>query len=296
MVTLTPTRPPTGRRRRRRARLAPPPLASLGGLPFFAFMAVFLIIPIGANLVQTFRSGGAWSLGPLRKVFTPQYLSAFVETFNLSVLTAFVGGVLGLGLAWALATIERPVWLRTFTMSFSSLASQSGGVTLAYAFIAMLGTQGLLTRFAPGLMEDFSLVSFWGVAVVYLYFQVPLMAVLTLPAFSALKSAWREAAMSLGATRWQYVRDVVAPILWPPVVGSLLVLFANAFAAYATAYALAGGGLNLVPILIGFFISGNVLLEPSFAAALVTVMMVFIIGAMGLRILLERRSSAWLDP
>lgn len=93
----------------------------------------------------------------------------------------------------------------------------------------------------------------------------------------------------------QFLRDVALPVLWPPIVGSLLLLFANAFAAYATAYALAGGSLNLIPIVIGFLISGNVLLNPSLAAALVTWMMIIILIAMGLRLVLTRRSDKWLS-
>ena len=189
--------------------------------------------------------------------------------------------------------------IRDRVNSFSALAAQSGGVQLAYAFIALLGTNGLLTgvirKVFPNFGEVFSITDFAGVALVYLYFQVPLMTVLMLPSMSSLKKEWFDAASSLGATRMQFLRDVALPVLWPPIVGSLLLLFANAFAAYATAYALAGGSLNLIPIVIGFLISGNVLLNPSLAAALVTWMMIIILIAMGLRLVLTRRSDKWLS-
>jgi len=121
------------------------------------------------------------------------------------------------------------------------------------------------------------------------------MAILMLPAMGGVKKAWYEAAASLGASKFQYLRDVAVPVLWPSIIGSLLLLFANAFAAYATAYALAGGSLNLVPIVIGFLISGNVLLNPGLAAALVTWMMIIILAAMGIRFLLTRKSDQWLS-
>lgn len=272
----------------------------LGALPFFVFVAAFLIIPIIANTIVAFQApGGGFTFDTMAQAMGPDYRSAFVDTAFLSLITAVVGGVFGMILAWALVTADRPGWLKGLVNSFSALASQSGGVQLAFAFIAALGTQGLITvaleRIFPGLMSDFSITSFTGVAIVYMYFQVPLMAILMLPAMGGVKKAWYEAASSLGATRIQYLRDVALPVLWPSILGSLLLLFSNAFAAYATAYALAGGSLNLVPILIGFFISGNVLLNPGMAAALVTWMMIIILVAMGIRFLLSRKSDQWLN-
>lgn len=272
----------------------------LGALPFFAFIAAFLIIPIIANTIVAFQApDGSFTVETMATAIGPDYRSAFVDTALLSIITAVGGGVLGLILAWALVTADRPGWLKGLVSSFSALASQSGGVQLAFAFIAALGTQGLITGliewFFPGSMSEFSITNFTGVTIVYLYFQVPLMAILMLPALGGVKKAWFEAASSLGATRWQYLRDVALPVLWPSILGSLLLLFSNAFAAYATAYALAGGSLNLVPILIGFFISGNVLLNPGMAAALVTWMMIIILAAMGIRFLLTRKSDQWLN-
>ncbi|OFS21394.1 ABC transporter permease [Corynebacterium sp. HMSC04H06] len=271
----------------------------LGALPFLAFMAAFLVIPILANVVRAFQApDGSFSLTTMAEAIDEAYRPAFALTFNLSALTALIGGVLGLIVAWALTNPSGPRWLPGLVNSFSALAAQSGGVQLAYAFIALLGTQGLLTTainmVMPSFGEWFSITDFWGVSLVYLYFQVPLMTILMLPAMAGLKKEWYDAAASLGATRGQFIKDVAVPVLWPSILGSVLLLFANAFAAYATAYALAGGSLDLVPIIIGFFISGNVLLNPGMAAAMVTWMMVIIIVAMAVRFFLTRRSNKWL--
>lgn len=278
-------------------------------LPFFIFVAAFLILPILANIARAFRSAtGEPSVSTMIEALGPTYLASFGLTIALSLLTAVVGGALGIVLIWALtantseeASNAGPFrrWLSAMVRSFSALAAQSGGVQLAYAFIALLGTQGLLTvviqKVYPGFADAFSITNFWGVSLVYLYFQVPLMVVLMLPAMAAMRKEWFDAASSLGATRVRFVIDIAFPILWPSIVGALLLLFANSFAAYATAYALAGGSLNLISIVVGFFISGNVFLNPGLAAALVTWMMIIIIAAMGLRLLLSRRSERWLQ-
>ncbi|MER8026228.1 ABC transporter permease subunit [Glutamicibacter protophormiae] len=271
----------------------------VGALPLLMFLALFLILPIAANVVTSFWVNGAFSFSAMAQLLEPQYLDAFIQTFNLSLLTAAVGGVLGLLLAWALATGRKPAWLQNLVLSFSAVASQMGGVALAFAFIATLGVQGFATQAILGLTgwdlsQDIQLASFSGLALVYLYFQIPLMAILMLPAFGALKKQWQEAANSLGASRLRYLLDIALPIMWPSIAGSLLLLFANSFGAYATAYALAGGRVNLVPILIGFFISGDVMNDESFAAALVTGMVVVVVAAMGLRSLAERKANRWL--
>lgn len=271
-----------------------------GAVPFFAFVTVFLIIPVIANVWAALTPGGQLSTSSLTQLAEPQYADAFLMTTNLSLVTALLGGILGLILAWALTVVTRPAWLARLVMSYSALASQSGGVPLAFAFIAALGSQGLVTLLVtdvfPGSLDGFRLDSFWGVALVYLYFQAPLMTVLILPALGALTQQMSEAAQTMGASRLRYLTDIALPILTPSIVGALLLLFANSFSAYATAYALAGGGLNLVPIVIGFFLRGNVMLDESMAAALATGMMLVIIVAMGIRLLIERRSRRWQLP
>jgi len=272
----------------------------IGLIPYFAFIAVFLLLPILANVWTSVHDNtGGWTLDSLKKIGTEQYLSAFLNTMALSAVTALLGGALGLLVAWALATLERPRWLKSVMLSFSVVASQLGGIPLAFAFIAAIGSQGMITiavSDATGwdLTDAFALSSFWGLVVVYLYFQVPLMAILVLPAIMGIRREWSESARSLGAGRLRYLVQIMLPILSPAIGGAILLLFANSFSAFATAYAVSGGGANLIPILIGFFISGNVLSDQSLGAALATGMMVVITLAMLLRHLLVRRTTRWL--
>ncbi len=273
--------------------------AWLGVLPYFAVVAIFLVLPVVVNVWSGLHYQQAFSFQNMAKAVQGQYLNSFANSIALSALTAVVGGALGLVLGWALAgPIRGPRWFREATHTFTTVASQSGGVALAFAFIAAVGTQGLLTRAMIHLVgwdisKTFPLTNFWGLALVYLYFQVPLMAILVLPAIEGLRKEWSEAAESLGASRIQYLRDVAAPIMSPAIAGALLLLFANAFAAYATAYALAGSAVNLVPIVLGFFLSGNVLFDTSFASAMATWMIIIVLVALGLRILLLNKSSKW---
>ena len=76
------------------------------------------------------------------------------------------------------------------------------------------------------------------------------MVIVFLPALDGLRQEWWEASASLGGSSWSYWRHVGGPILAPSFLGALLLLFANAFSAYATAAALVSQGSPIVPLQI----------------------------------------------
>ncbi|MCC6206199.1 MAG: ABC transporter permease subunit, partial [Hyphomicrobiales bacterium] len=186
------------------------------------------------------------------------------------------------------------------TMTFSGVASNFAGVPLAFAFLATLGRLGLVTVLLRDLFgfnlyaTGFNILSFWGLTLTYLYFQIPLMVVIITPAIDGLKKEWGEAAATLGATGLQYWRMVAIPVLWPSFLGTVILLFANAFGAIATAYALTGSSLNIVPILLYAQIRGDVLHNPHLGYALAFGMIVVTGLANIFYIWFRVRSERWL--
>ncbi len=193
-----------------------------------------------------------------------------------------------------------PKFIRGPLLTFSGVASNFAGVPLAFAFIATIGPAGLITLYLKtqwGInlrAMGFNLLGLWGVIVTYLFFQIPLMILIITPALDGLKREWREAASILGATRSQYWRMVALPILFPSLLGTLALLFANAFGAVATAYALAGPQLNIVPIKLYAQIRGDVLGNPHLGYALAFGMIVITGVANTLYIWLRARAERWL--
>ena len=161
-----------------------------------------------------------------------------------------LGALIGLLMALAIIRGGLPSWIRNAVMTFSGVASNFAGIPLAFAFLATLGRLGLVTVVLKALRHQhlrrggFNLLSFWGLTLTYLYFQIPLMILIIAPAIHGLKKEWNEAAATLGATTWQFWRYVGIPVLWPNLLGTLSLLFANAFGAIATAYALSGLGVQ----------------------------------------------------
>jgi putative spermidine/putrescine transport system permease protein len=283
----------------RRGRSAAGVVSVLGLLPFFAFVGVFLLWP-ALSVVRSAVTGDDGVTGEfLGEAMSGQYRRSFEYSIRLSVVTALLGGLVGTALAYAVATLARPRWLRRAMTAWSGVAANLGGVPLAFAFIAALGTQGLVTKLLDGLGLDiigagFRISDFWGLVTVYLYFQIPLMVLVMGPAIDGLRPTWREAAANLGASGPAYWRHVAVPILAPSAVGGLLLLFANAFSAYATAYALSSQA-NIVPLQIRFVLQGNVITgEEDLGFALATWMIVIMAVVVVGNVLLQRRTARWL--
>jgi putative spermidine/putrescine transport system permease protein len=247
----------------------------VGVLPFFLFALLFLILPTGFLMVGAFQdSHGHFTLTNFLGLLEPTVLDAYWISFKVSAASSIGGAVLGSLLAWAAVQGKLPGWIRPTLMTFSGVASNFAGVPLAFAFICTLGRVGLVTLLLKKFTginlysTGFSILSFWGLTITYLYFQIPLMVLIVTPALDGLRREWREACDCLGGTAFQYWRYVALPVLWPSVLGATLLLFANSFGAVATAYALTGSSLNIVTILLFAQIRGDVLHNQNLGYAL----------------------------
>lgn len=275
--------------------------AWLGLLPFLLFAFAFMLLPAGAILVGSFQdSDGAFTLANFANLLTPAILSSYAVTIKVSATTAVLGGLLGFLIAYAITLGGLPKPLRSFMSTFSGVASNFAGVPLAFSFISTLGRMGVVTVLLRTIFgfelydTGFNLYGFWGLTLTYTYFQIPLMILIIQPALDGMKKEWREASECLGAGAFQYWWKVGIPVLLPPILASLILLFGNAFGAYATAYALTGGMINLVPILIGAQIRGNVLHDANLGYALAFGMVIVMTVVIIAYTWLQKISSRWV--
>ncbi len=285
---------------------APPPprrlsLEWLGVAPFVIFAVMFLILPtlylIGAAFIGR---DGQFTFENIAGLFTEQILAAYWISIRISGASAIIGALIGLAIALAIIRGRLPAPLRSAVMTFSGVASNFAGVPLAFAFISTLGRLGLVTIILKTVFDidiyraGFNLLSFWGLTLTYLYFQIPLMVLMIAPAIDGLKKEWSEAAQTLGASTWQFWRYVGLPIIWPSFLGTLSLLFANAFGAIATAYALTGSSLNIVPILLYAQIRGDALQNPGLGAALALGMIAITALANIIYLVISARAERWM--
>lgn len=290
-------------------------LSWLGLLPFFVFVGLFFLMPIGVILFTALRKT-VRARDPVTQQFVGQtsftgenisnslkgiYSTSLRNSVELSAITAVIGAIVGLLLAYAIVK-SKSIVLRQIVTAAAAVMANFGGIPLAFLFVATVGNAGMLTtalqdHFGISLQNDvgFRLTTLIGIALVYLYFLIPLMVLVMTPALEGLKPQWAEAAENLGASRWHYWRFVAGPVLLPNVLGSVLLLFCSAFSAYATAYALVGQSFPLVPTQISSVLSGNVLSgQENLGAALALDMVVIVLPLTVVYQLLQRRTSRWL--
>jgi putative spermidine/putrescine transport system permease protein len=276
-------------------------LTWVGVAPFFLYVGLFLLLP---SVVIAFGSvttkDGTPTLANMTEIFQPYLIKSFMNSAIISIASAIIGAIAGALLAYAVATGNPRGALRRMVTSASGVLAQFGGVTLAFAFIATVGTVGFVTLFLKDRGIDIFANGVWlyelsGLTLVYTYFQIPLMVLVFLPALDGIRPQWREATESLGGSTWHYWRYVAGPLLAPAFLGCTLLLFANGFSAYATTAALVTQGGIIVPLQISnLFTSETGRAQPGLAKALALAMIVIVTIVMLLYTLLQRRTSRWL--
>ena len=249
-------------------------LAVLCLVPFAVFFIVFQIAPLVWVLVHSVQSEETgWGLANFIKIFNSKfYLQAIQHSLEISFWSSLFGIVIAILGSYSLRKVDSR--LRNFVNAFANMTSNFSGVPLAFAFIILLGFNGSITIMLKqaGIIEDFNLYSKTGLIILYTYFQIPLGVLLLYPAFDALREDWRESASLLGANSWQFWRFVGLPVLTPALLGTFVILLANALGAYATVYALTTGNFNVLPIRIAAMVSGDISLDPNMASALAVIL------------------------
>ncbi|WP_172566251.1 ABC transporter permease [Vibrio navarrensis] len=245
--------------------------------PFALFFYLFQLAPMIWVLCNSFIYDESLSLENYVEILDSAFMR---QAFSNSIWLGFWSSLIGLAIATLLVSSLRRVnsVLRDGVIAFTNMSSNFAGVPLSFAFIIILGTNGALTLLLKqyGLLGEFDLYGKWGLLAIYIYFQIPLATLLLYPAFDALSDDWQAAAALLGAKTWQYWLKIALPVLSPALLGTFIILIANAIGAYASVYALTSGNYNLITIRIASLVSGDLFLEPNLAAAISALVMVLL--------------------
>lgn len=248
-------------------------LALLCLLPFTVFFIVFQIAPLAWVAVNSLQSESGWGLHNFSKIFASKFFRQSIQySLEISFWSSLFGIIIAILGSYSLRNVDSR--LRDFVNAFANMTSNFAGVPLAFAFIILLGFNGAITMILKqsGIIEDFNIYSKTGLIILYTYFQIPLGVLLLYPAFDALREDWRESSALLGASSWQYWRHIGLPVMTPALLGTFVILLANALGAYATVYALTTGNFNVMTIRIAALVAGDISLDPNLASALAVIL------------------------
>ena len=284
---------------RGRAFLTFSPRSLLPAIPLLLILGYFFLFPISRLVYVSFLSNDhTFTLSNFETAFKEPYKTGFLNSIKIGLLSAAIAAFPGAIAAYFIES-RGPSKLRRTIAVMSGVLANTGGVPLAFMFTAAIGLQGQLTKILKAAGWDiysghFSLGTFQGLLVVYLYFQLPLMIIVFSPAIVSLRKEWAEAARNLGANQFNYWRRIGVPLLFPSFLASFLLLFASGFSAYATANALTVGNLPLTPLQIGGLLDGNVSAQQlNLGKALGVVMIVISAMAVIPYLIIQRRAARW---
>lgn len=256
-------------------------IALLSMAPFFILFFLFQILPFIWIVINSFYiEDVGYGLDNFEKILKSKfYKNSFLMSLKISLISSIVSlfiATIGGYSVYKLSTSK----ISKFFLAFNTMVSNFTGVPLAFAFIILMGSQGVfnvLIRSFFGNEYVINLHSSIGINIVYLYFQIPLAILLMYPAFKLLDEKIKEANLMLGGSSFRYWFKIGLVLLVPALLGVFVILFANAIGAYATIYAMTSGNFNVVPIRIGSLIAGDLTLNPYLASALALFMVVVIV-------------------
>jgi sulfate transport system permease protein len=183
-------------------------------------------------------------------VTSPRVLASFRLTFGASLLAALVNGAFGLVVTWVLVRYRFPgrrLMDALVDLPFA-LPTAVAGITLTTLYApngwlgAPLDALGIRVAFTP-----------LGIVLALVFIGLPFVVRTLQPVLESLDPEVEEAAASLGASRWQTVRRVVLPALFPAWLTGVALAFARALGEYGSVVFIAGNmpmRTEITPLLI----------------------------------------------
>ena len=252
-------------------------------LPFMVVAFMYEIIPLIMVVINSFQSdtGGGFTLENYKTVSgTLLYQMAITNSLKISLISAGIGILIAFLGARAVMNVHSR--FRRVFMTILNMVSNFAGIPLAFAYMILLGNAGIIVQLGRTMgwdaLANYNLYTSNCLAMVYVYFQIPLSTLLLIPAFNAVRKEWKEAAMLLGSGSTGFWLKVGIPVLMPSILDTFSILFANALAAYATVYAIMMNSISLLPIQIAGCFVGEVKIQRGLGGALsVTMMLIMVI-------------------
>ena len=230
-------------------------------LPTFVIMSLFFISYtsfISMSLHESVEGkamvSDQWSLESYRRFFSDTlYPSFLIETLYRSAQVTLFSLALGYPLAYCLARTSSRV-VRHIIMLSMIIPLLSGGITIAYSWMVLLGNSGLINSGlrALGLINTpiRFLYNWLGVIISLVYFLLPFTALSLVGPLRNVPRIFEESAVNLGASRLQVFLKVVFPLTLPGIVEAISLTYALALSSFLFPMMLGGGKVKMMANII----------------------------------------------
>lgn len=237
----------------------------------YLFIPIAVVILFSFNSVKSLQSFQGFSLQWYQDFLEDDTLreSLFVS-LRIALLTMIVATIIGTALAIGLVR-ARTRW------------SPAANVLMLVPLVTpeiVAGISALLIFSQLGIQ-----LSFWTIVLAHITFSISYVTVVVRGRLASMGDEVEQAAMDLGATRWQAVRLVLVPELWPAIVAAGLLTFALSFDDFVLSFFTTGEDTQPLPVRIWSAIRFGV--SPTINA-IGTLMMVVSISAVALAVMIPR--------
>jgi putative spermidine/putrescine transport system permease protein len=179
---------------------------------------------------------------------TPYFHEVMITTLSVAIISSLGSAVLGFPVAYFLArTQSRFKSLLVILVIFPLLV---GNVVRAAGWITLFGTKGVINviLLKIGLINQPLEIMYTDFAVIISTLSVilPFMILSLQSVIENVDFSVVDAALNLGASRFQAFRRVFLPIVMPGVMGGFVLVFILCMNAYATPYLIGGPGYKMM--------------------------------------------------
>ncbi len=262
-------------------------------VPLLALAALFILLPILSMIKQSFTmpETGVFTLENYKAIFTDSvYRVATGNSLYLSLISTVIGLILSFLIAYSVNELGQKGQGRILSML--NMVSNFVGLPLYFAFVVILGNTGIfvlaLKAIGFELSAVFKLYSMEGLMLIFIYFQIPLGSLMLVPAFQAIRPAWKEAAELMEASSFQFWTKIGIPVMLPSLLDTFALLFANAITAYATVLLLVTTSIPLLPVKITTMFTGEMTPQREMGSTLAIWMIVIMLAVIGICNLLKK--------
>jgi putative spermidine/putrescine transport system permease protein len=269
-------------------------------LPFTLAIAWLLLGPAANIVLDSVRdSQGDFTLLNWRDVAANGLTRrAILTSLAVGMAIATLTALIGVPLAWCISRLK--IGSRSLAAAALNVAANIPATSLVFGFAAAFGGAGMVTLALRTVWPDVPTLNIYnptGLVCIFLYFHVPLFALLILPAMSAVSEDLWEAASVCGAGSLRFWWRIGLPVLAPFVLAGWVLMFVWAIGQYGVPLALGGteATLNLMTLRIGDLIQ-SVGSNNRFgrAACLSLLLIILSIGALWLYRYLLKRALRWI--